>query len=98
MYTAESYPTPIRATGTSLTEGFGRLLSGVIGPAFIPLLLAAGGVVAVWSLVGAVALVAVLVVTLFGAETKGRPLEAITAMTPAASPSGPAPESAGSRA
>jgi MFS transporter, putative metabolite:H+ symporter len=78
VYTAESYPTPIRATGTSITEGFGRLLSGVVGPSLIPLLLAAGGVVAVYSLVGAVALIAVVVVFCFGEETRGRPLEAIT--------------------
>jgi putative MFS transporter len=78
VYTAESYPTAIRATGTSLTEGFGRLLSGVIGPALIPLLLVAGGVAAVYTLVGVVALVAVATVALFGEETRGRPLEAIT--------------------
>jgi putative MFS transporter len=78
VYTAESYPTAIRATGTSLTEGFGRLLSGVIGPALVPLLLVAGGVAAVYTLVGAVALVAVVTVALFGEETRGRPLEAIT--------------------
>jgi putative MFS transporter len=78
VYTAESYPTPVRATGTSITEGAGRLMSGVVGPSLIPLLLAAGGVVAVYSLVGAVALVAVVVVFCFGEETKGRSLEAIT--------------------
>jgi putative MFS transporter len=78
VYTAESYPTPIRATGTAITEGIGRLLSGVVGPSLIPLLLAAGGVVAVYSLVGAVALIAVVVVFCFGEETRGRPLEAIT--------------------
>ena len=78
VYTAESYPTAIRATGTSLTEGFGRLLSGVIGPALIPLLLVAGGVAAVYTLVGVAALVAVATVALFGEETRGRPLEAIT--------------------
>jgi putative MFS transporter len=79
VYTAESYPTAVRATGTSLTEGIGRLLSGVIGPALVPLLLVAGGVVAVYTLVGAVALVAVVTVALFGEETRGRPLEAIAA-------------------
>jgi putative MFS transporter len=78
VWTAESYPTSIRATGTSITEGVGRLLSGVVGPSLIPLLLAAGGVVAVYSLVGAVALVAVVVVFCFGPETRGRSLEAIT--------------------
>jgi len=93
VYTAESYPTPVRALGTSLTEGFGRLVSGVIGPAFIPLLLAAGGVAAVYSLVGAVALVAVVVVALFGEETRGRSLEEITppARTAHSVPIGPVP-------
>jgi putative MFS transporter len=79
VYTSESYPTDIRATGTAVTEGFGRLLSGVIGPSFVPLLLAAGGVVAVYSLVGVAALVAVVTVAVWGEETRGRTLEAITA-------------------
>ncbi|MEA2280444.1 MAG: transporter, putative metabolite:H+ symporter [Solirubrobacteraceae bacterium] len=78
VYTAESYPTAIRATGTAVTEGVGRLLSGVIGPSLVPLLLAAGGVVAVYTLVGGVALVAVATVAVFGEETMGRSLEAIT--------------------
>jgi putative MFS transporter len=77
VYTAESFPTAVRATGTSMTEGIGRLFSGVIGPALIPLLLDAVGVGAVYVLVGAVALVAVVTVALFGEETKGRRLEAI---------------------
>jgi putative MFS transporter len=75
-YTAESYPTAVRATGTAVTEGFGRLLSGVIGPSLVPLLLAAAGVAAVYSLVAAMALVAVVAVAVFGEETKGRSLEA----------------------
>jgi MFS transporter, putative metabolite:H+ symporter len=78
VYTAESYPTDIRATGTAVTEGFGRLLSGVIGPALVPSLLVAGGVVAVYSLVGVAALVAVITVAVWGEETRGRTLEAIT--------------------
>lgn len=79
VYTAESYPTSIRATGTSLTEGIGRLLSGVIGPSLIPLLLDAVGVGGVYLLVGVVALIAVATVAIFGQETKGRALEAIAA-------------------
>jgi MFS family permease len=79
VYTAESYPTSIRATGTSVTEGIGRLLSGVIGPALVPPLLVAGGVSTVYLLIGAVAVVAVVTVAVFGEETKGRTLEAITA-------------------
>jgi len=79
VYTAESYPTSVRATGTSVTEGVGRLFSGVIGPSLVPLLLDAGGVSAVYLLIGAVAMVAVVTVAIFGEETKGRTLEAITA-------------------
>jgi MFS transporter, putative metabolite:H+ symporter len=77
VYTAESFPTAVRGTGTAMTEGIGRLLSGVIGPALIPLLLDAAGVGAVYVLVGGVALIAVVTVALFGTETKGRRLEAI---------------------
>lgn len=77
VYTAESYPTSVRATGTSVTEGVGRLFSGVIGPSLVPLLLAAGGVGAVYLLIGAAAIVAVVTVAIFGEETKGRTLEEI---------------------
>jgi putative MFS transporter len=79
VYTAESYPTSIRATGTSLTEGIGRLFSGVIGPSLIPVLLNAVGVGGVYVLIGAVALIAVATVAVFGEETKNRSLEAIAA-------------------
>jgi putative MFS transporter len=90
VYTAESYPTSVRATGTSVTEGVGRLLSGVIGPSLVPLLLDAAGVGAVYLLVGAVAIVAVVTVAIFGEETKGRTLEAITApAAPGTAGSGP---------
>jgi putative MFS transporter len=88
VYTAESYPTSIRAMGTSVTEGIGRLLSGVIGPALVPLLLVAGGVSTVYLLIGAVAVVAVVTVAIFGEETKGRTLEAITAPPSTASAAG----------
>jgi putative MFS transporter len=79
VYTAESYPTSIRATGTSLTEGIGRLFSGVIGPSLIPVLLNAVGVGGVYLLIGVVALIAVATVAAFGEETKNRSLEAIAA-------------------
>lgn len=75
VYTTESYPTPMRAGATSATEGFGRLLSGVVGPAFIPPLLAVGGVVAVYGTVGVVAILAIVVVATLGRETKGATLE-----------------------
>lgn len=78
VYTAEQYPTTVRATGTNATEGFGRLISGVVGPAVIPFLLASSGVVGVFSVVGAVAVVAVLTVALLGTETRGLSLEEIS--------------------
>jgi len=77
VYTAESFPTAVRATGTSMTEGIGRLFSGVIGPALIPPLLDVAGVSAVYLLVGGVALISVVTVALFGEETKHRRLETI---------------------
>jgi putative MFS transporter len=74
-YTSESYPTEIRAWGVATTEGFGRLISGVAGPSLIPIVLSNFGVGAVYSLVGSVALIAVVVVFIFGRETHGMTLE-----------------------
>ena len=50
----------------------------MIGPAVIPVLLASSGVAAAYSLVGGVALIAVLACALLGAETRGRTLEEIS--------------------
>ena len=97
VYTAESYPTAVRAAGTSVTEGVGRLFSGVIGPSLIPLLLAVGGVSAVYVLIGGVALIAVVTVAIFGEETKGRSLEAIAAPADRVRPKAPAGAVAGAR-
>ncbi|HET9075415.1 MAG TPA: MFS transporter, partial [Acidimicrobiales bacterium] len=74
-YTAESYPTEIRGWGTSTTEGFGRLISGVLGPALIPVLLDHLGVSSVYMLVGVVALAASGVALAMGHETRGLSLE-----------------------
>lgn len=74
-YTSESYPTEIRAWGVATTEGFGRLISGVAGPSLIPIVLSNYGVGAVYSLVGSVALIAVVVVFVYGRETHGLTLE-----------------------
>ena len=75
VYTAESYPTEIRAWGVATTEGFGRLISGVIGPSLIPTFFSNFGVAGVYCLVGAIAMVAVVVVAMWGHETKGLALE-----------------------
>lgn len=74
-YTAESYPTEIRAWGVAATEGFGRLISGVVGPSLIPVVLDNFGVGAVYSLVGTVAMIAVVVIAIFGRETRHLTLE-----------------------
>lgn len=74
-YTSESYPTEIRAWGVATTEGFGRLISGVAGPSLIPIVLSNFGVGAVYSLVGSVALIAVVIVFIYGRETHGLTLE-----------------------
>jgi MFS transporter, putative metabolite:H+ symporter len=74
-YTSESYPTEIRAWGVATTEGFGRLISGVVGPSLIPVVLSNLGVGAVYALVGSVALLAIVVFALFGRETRALTLE-----------------------
>ncbi len=89
-YTAESYPTEYRAWGTATTEGFGRLISGVAGPALIPILLDNFGVGAVFALVGGVALIAVFIVVRFGHETVGMTLE--NSSTPELRPSSTKPQ------
>jgi putative MFS transporter len=85
-YTAESYPTEIRAWGVATTEGFGRLISGVIGPSFIPVLLAHDGAGAAYALVGSVALFAMVVFAVFGRETKGLTLEQSARLSTAVEP------------
>lgn len=78
IYTAEQYPTAVRATGTNATECFGRLMAGVVGPAIIPFLLATSGVPAAFGLVGGVAILAVLSVAILGTETRGLALERVS--------------------
>jgi putative MFS transporter len=78
IYVAENYPTRIRATGVATAEAVGRLISGVLAPACFPFLLAGGGVAVAYSFVGALGLVGVAAVAVFGTETKGRTLEQIS--------------------
>lgn len=86
-YTAEGFPTEIRGVGVATTEGFGRLMSGVVGPFLIPFVLSNLGVGAVYSLVGTVALLAVLVLFVFGRETRGLTLEKSASIEPEVPPS-----------
>ena len=78
VYVAENYPTRVRATGVATTEAVGRLIAGVVAPAYFPFLLIGSGVVAAYSFVGALGLVGVLAVAILGTETKGKSLEEIS--------------------
>lgn len=78
VYVAENYPTRIRATGVATAEAVGRLIAGVIAPAYFPFLLAGRGVVTAYSFVGLLGLIGVLAVAVLGTETKGKLLEEIS--------------------
>lgn len=78
VYVAENYPTRIRATGIAAAEAVGRLIAGVLAPAWFPFLLVGGGVAVAYSFVGALGLVGILVVAVLGTETRGRLLEDIS--------------------
>lgn len=77
VYVAENYPTRVRATAVATAEAVGRLISGVLAPAYFPFLLVSGVAVA-YSFVGILGLVGIVVVAVLGTETKGRRLEEIS--------------------
>lgn len=77
LYTPELYPTRVRALGASLGGAWARI--GIItGPVIVGALVAAGGTVAVFALLGTVAVLGA-VTALFGEETKERTLEELSA-------------------
>jgi putative MFS transporter len=77
VYTAELYPTRMRALGCSVGGAFGRL--GIIGgPLVVGGVLGAGGIDQVFVVLGAVAVVGAVVAGLFAVETKERSLEEIS--------------------
>ncbi|QBD78184.1 MFS transporter [Ktedonosporobacter rubrisoli] len=75
IYGAEQYPTSIRETGISFFEGVGRLFGGVLAPFIMAFLLTGVGVSGSYIFVAVIAALGVLVITLFGTETKGESLE-----------------------
>jgi putative MFS transporter len=77
LYTAELYPTRVRALGTSAGTAWLRLAS-IIGPTAVGTIVASGGLANVFLMFGLVALVAAIVVALFAVETKARVLEEIS--------------------
>ncbi|MDA8194712.1 MAG: MFS transporter [Thermaerobacter sp.] len=75
IFTAEQYPTDIRATGVGMTEGIGRLLGGALAPYIMALMLAAAGIRGSFLFVAAVAACGAGSVAWLGRETRGQGLE-----------------------
>lgn len=77
MYYAEQYPTHARVTGSATVEAVSRTLGGIVGAALMPLAWHTLGVAVAFEIIGAVALVSVVVLSIWGQETRGMTLEAI---------------------
>ncbi|MFD1626276.1 MFS transporter [Azospirillum griseum] len=77
LYSAELYPTRMRALGTGLGSAWLRLGSST-GPILVGLLMGSVGVQYVFAAFAAVLLIGALVTTLFAIETKGRVLEELS--------------------
>lgn len=77
LYSAELYPTRMRALGTGLGSAWLRLGSST-GPILVGLLMGSFGVQYVFATFAAVSLVGAVVTTLFAIETKGRVLEELS--------------------
>jgi MFS transporter, putative metabolite:H+ symporter len=77
MYTAELYPTELRALGCGVGNAWLRFAS-VIGPLLVGIILPVGGLGAVLSMFGVAAVVGGLVAWLFAVETRGKVLEQLS--------------------
>jgi putative MFS transporter len=77
-YTPEQYPTAIRASGAGFAAGAGRLVGAFSAVIVGALLHRFGSPYAVFVVFAAVMLAGALVVLLFGEETRGQTLEAIS--------------------
>lgn len=77
LYTPELYPTRVRALGASIGGAWSRV-GVIVGPIVVGALVATGGTVAVFALLGGVAVLGA-VFALFGDETSGRTLEELSA-------------------
>ncbi len=76
LYVPELFPTEVRMRGTGFCNTAGRMMTILTPQLTIPLF-AAFGVAGVISMVAALLLLQVVVVALFGIETKAKPLEAL---------------------
>lgn len=77
LYSAELYPTRMRALGTGLGSAWLRLGSST-GPILVGVLMGSAGVQYVFATFAAVSLVGAVVTALFAIETKGRVLEELS--------------------
>ncbi len=77
LYTAEIYPTRLRARGTSTATAWNRL-GATVGPPFVGALLASSGLGSVFLMFGLVALAGAVVAWLLVIETRERVLEEIS--------------------
>jgi putative MFS transporter len=77
LYTAEIYPTRLRARGTSSGTAFNRLASS-IGPPIVGVLLGAYGLASIYLLLACVALVGTIVSVFFVVETRERVMEEVS--------------------
>ena len=76
-YTAELYPTEMRALGCGVGNAWLRFAS-VIGPYMVGAILPTAGISSVYLMFGAFALVGGIVTLLFAVETRGRVLEELS--------------------
>jgi len=77
LYTAELYPTRVRALGTSTGTAWLRLAS-ILGPQVLGMTVGSGSIGGAFLVFGLVVLCACVVVALFATETKSRVLEEIS--------------------
>jgi putative MFS transporter len=77
LYSAELYPTRLRALGTGLGSAWLRLGSSA-GPIIVGWLMASAGIQYVFAAFAAILVVGAVVTAVFGIETKGRILEELS--------------------
>jgi MFS transporter, putative metabolite:H+ symporter len=77
LYSAEIYPTRVRALGTGTGTAWLRFAS-IIGPFVVGMILPAGGLGGVFLMFAIAALVGGIVTLVFGMETRGRVLEELS--------------------